>query len=133
MTLPVVSPQSLFHLKEHDLEKLGVRRAADRLKMLKSLATLMDTAYPGRERTGSRASALRKGKGNAVQQQLEEPPPRQRSNSFKAKYNTHYTFVFCYCIGKPVITESTLCSAALGYDNMPRRGANTRVRNTICS
>jgi hypothetical protein len=76
---------SLFHLKEHDLEKLGVRRAADRLKMLKSLATLMDTAYPGRERTGSRASALRKGKGNAVQQQLEEPPPRQRSNSFKAK------------------------------------------------
>ena len=51
VTLPVVSPQSLFHLKEHDLEKLGVRRAADRLKMLKSLATLMDTAYPGMSRS----------------------------------------------------------------------------------
>ena len=82
-----------------------MRRAADRQKMLKSLATLMDTAYPGesrvedvagricdflvsgRERTGSRATALRRGSRSGLQTSVEEPQKISRSNSFKAKYS----------------------------------------------
>eukprot|EP00118_Oscarella_pearsei_P004904 m.21780 g.21780 ORF g.21780 m.21780 type:complete len:704 (+) comp28219_c0_seq1:1342-3453(+) len=91
---------SLFHLKERDLEKLGVKRTSDRHKMLMSLANVRDTAYPGRGRTSSRAASLGRrqtlqpigsgaaGPGNQSADEMHHRIPR--SNSIKARFGDFF-------------------------------------------